>query len=616
MCGIYGTTLPYSQELVRQKLERTQFRGPDQMGVASYDTSKGLVTFGHNRLSIIDLDARSNQPFAYQNKVHLVFNGEIYNFGEIRDVLKKKGYGFTTSSDTEVICAAYLEYGKDCVQHFNGMFAFVIYDIKKQVLFGAKDRLGQKPFYYQLSKKGIEFASQISSIQLGNTNLSINKNAIEQYLAWNTIPHPYSIFNEVKKLEDGHAFTYDIQTQDFNQWAYWDIAHPTAPAFGGTYEEAKIQLESLLTDAVQHRMIADVPLGVFLSGGVDSSLIAALAVKSSEKKVKTFSVKFNEKGFDESLYAQKVADHLRTDHHVIDCDYKEGMDLITNFSHYYDEPFADASAIPSMLLAKHTKKKVTVALSGDGADEAFLGYHRYARIDEMHKYFRASYATRLLISKLLKLSPKTRHKAIGEILGSKNDSYAYLTALYRPNEIWLQGRDNPMDFTELKYLMHDQNNLHERAGDFDLKTYLSWDINTKVDRATMAYSLEARSPFLDYRVVEMARSLPTTFKYQQGNQKRILKDILYDHVPASYFDRPKAGFGMPFVVWFRNDLKDMVLSELSLENLKDIPGIKPKMAQKIIQEHMNGTWNHYPVIWKLLVLKQWLDNNGKGYSIK
>ncbi len=385
MCGIYGTTLPYTKEQVQQKLERTRFRGPDQLGIAQYDTASGRISFGHNRLSIIDLDARSNQPFTYQDQVHLVFNGEIYNFKELRDRLHKKGYTFTTSSDTEVIGAAYLEYGTDCVQHFNGMFAFVIYDEKKQQLFGAKDRLGQKPFYYQLSPAGFEFASQISSIQLFNEELSISQNAIEHYLAWNTIPHPYSIFNEVKKLDDGHAFTYDLKTKAFKVWPYWDIAFPTALPYDGTYETAKTELEDLLTDAVRMRMVADVPLGVFLSGGVDSSLVAALAAKDAEQKVKTFSVKFNEKGFDESSYAQKVADHLQTDHHVIPCDYKEGINLIENFSHYYDEPFADASAIPSMLLAKHTKKEVTVALSGDGADEAFLGYPRYQKLEKMER---------------------------------------------------------------------------------------------------------------------------------------------------------------------------------------------------------------------------------------
>ncbi|MBQ4915643.1 asparagine synthase (glutamine-hydrolyzing) [Maribacter sp. MMG018] len=616
MCGIYGTTLPYKKEQVQKKLERTQFRGPDQMGILTYDSRIGPITFGHNRLSIIDLDARSNQPFTYQDQIHLVFNGEIYNFRELRESLSKKGYAFTTTSDTEVVGAAYLEYGEDCVQHFNGMFAFVIYDVKKQHLFGAKDRLGQKPFYYQISDQGFEFSSQISSIQLFNDRLSISQNSIEQYLAWNSIPHPNSIFNEVKKLNDGHAFTYDLESKGFKDWRYWDIAFPKAQAYQGSYKDAKKDLEALLTDAVDHRMIADVPLGVFLSGGVDSSLIAALAVKNSEQKVKTFSVKFNEKGFDESAYAQKVADHLQTDHHVINCDYAEGIELIENFSHYYDEPFADASAIPSMLLAKHTKKQVTVALSGDGADEAFLGYRRYQKLEKIENTLKVPYALRMLGAPLLKIFQNNRYNGVKDILHAKSAGEAYLAMMANTNASWLHIDKRVSQVQELKYLLESDKNSFESAGDFDLKTYLSWDINTKVDRATMAYSLEARSPFLDYRVVEMAQSLPTAFKYQKGKQKRILKDILYDHVPEAYFDRPKSGFGMPLNIWFRNDLKDLVLSELSMNNLKDIPGIKPAVVTKLIDQHMNGSWNHHTMIWKLLVLRQWLGSVGKPYSIK
>lgn len=616
MCGIYGTTLPYHKDQIQKKLERTLFRGPDQMGIQSFDSKQGQVHFGHNRLSIIDLDARSNQPFSYQNQVHLVFNGEIYNFKELRETLSKKGYTFTTTSDTEVIAAAYLEYGESCVDHFNGMFAFVLYDVEKQKLFGAKDRLGQKPFYYQITPQGFEFASQISSIQLFNTQLSISQKAIEQYLVWNNVPHPNSIFNEVKKLEDGHAFRYTLETKTFKSWAYWDISYPTASQFPGIYEDAKKDLENLLTDAVQHRMIADVPLGVFLSGGVDSSLIAALASKGSDKKVKTFSVKFNEEGFDESVYAQKVASHLNTDHHVIECDYKEGLELIENFCHYYDEPFADASAIPSMLLAKHTKPEVTVALSGDGADEAFLGYRRYAKLEKIDRTLKTPQSLRNIGAKLMALFQNNRYQGVKDIIMAKNTGEAYLHMMAKANAPWMHLTSLPTEIEALKYLMNPEKNNLERAGDFDLKTYLSWDINIKVDRATMAYSLEARSPFLDYRVVELAQSLPTDFKYQKGNQKRILKDILYKHVPAAFFDRPKSGFGMPFEIWFRKDLKELVLSELSVSNLQDIPGIRPKVVSKLIQEHMDGTWNHYTMIWKLLVLRKWLDENGKTFSFK
>jgi asparagine synthase (glutamine-hydrolysing) len=615
MCGIYGSTLKYNESQVKNKLARTAFRGPDQMGWEFYKTDNYSIIFGHNRLSIIDLDARSNQPFSYLDSIEIVFNGEIYNFQEIKDTLHKKGYTFKTTSDTEVICAAYLEYGEDCVNHFNGMFAFVIFDKKTNTFFGARDRLGQKPFYYYHNGKDFEFASQISSIQLYNENLSISKNSIDAYLTWETIPDPLSIFNEVKKLLPGNSFVFDLKTGKLETKVYWDVDYEGKNKFTGSYLEAQEELATTLTDAVKLRLFADVPVGVFLSGGIDSSLIASLATKSTEN-VKTFSVKFNDKGFDESVYAQQVADHLGTDHNVIECNYNEGIDLIENFSHYYDEPFADSSAIPSMLLAKYTRKQVTVALSGDAGDESFIGYHRYNWIKKGSKILKIPYGLRLVISKLISIAPHYRLKIISEIMKSKNIGQAYIDAITGHDLSWISSGSDFKNTEELKYLIHNNKNLLERVSDYDIKTYLNWDINTKVDRATMAYSLEARAPLMDYRVVELARSFPTEFKYKNGNQKRILKDVLYKHVPKEIFDRPKAGFTMPFEKWFREDLKDFVLSELNEDGLKQIPGIDVKNVQGKIDQHIKGTWNHYPLIWKLLVLKQWLNKNSEGHVIK
>ncbi|WP_400078923.1 asparagine synthase (glutamine-hydrolyzing) [Winogradskyella sp. R77965] len=609
MCGIYGSTISYNESQVKDKLKRTAFRGPDQMGWKFYKSDNYTINFGHNRLSIIDLDPRSNQPFSYQENVEIVFNGEIYNFRDIKDRLHKKGYTFKTKGDTEVICAAYLEYGEDCVNHFNGMFAFVIYDKIKHQFFGARDRLGQKPFYYYHNGKSFEFASQVSSIQLYNTGLTISEKAIDSYLTWSTVPDPLSIFNEVKKLRPGSSFVFNLNSGSFDVKTYWDIDHKGENKFLGTYSEAQSELKTILSDAVKIRLFADVPVGVFLSGGIDSSLIASLATKTSQAKVKTFSVKFNDKGFDESIYAQEVADHLNTEHNVIECNYKEGIDLIENFHHYYDEPFADPSAIPSMLLAKHTKEQVTVALSGDAGDESFIGYHRYNWINKGSKFMKMPYASRLAISKLVSLFPNYRLKILSEYMKYKSVDLAYLDSITGESKM------KSKDVEELKYLMNSEKNLLERVTDFDIKTYLNWTINTKVDRATMAYSLEARAPLMDYRVVEFAESLPTKFKFKGNNQKRILKDVLYQYVPKHIFNRPKAGFTMPFEVWFREDLKDYVLAELNDEGLNQIPNIDVAKVKSQIQQHLDGSWNYYPIIWKLLVLKQWLNNN-KGYVIK
>lgn len=609
MCGIYGSTILYKESQIEDKLERTSFRGPDQMGWKIYPSDKQSITLGHNRLSIIDLDARSNQPFSYGENIEIVFNGEIYNFKDIKDVLHKKGYSFKTTSDTEVICAAYLEYGESCLNHFNGMFAFVIYDKNKNQFFGARDRLGVKPFYYYHNGTDFEFASQISSIQLHNSNLSISKKAIDAYLTWGAVPDPLSIFNEVTKLRSGNSFVFDLNSGNLKIKTYWDIDYNGHNKFLGNYSDAQSRLKNILSDAVKIRMIADVPVGVFLSGGVDSSLIAALAAETSDVKVKTFSVKFNDKGFDESKYAQQVANHLKTEHNIIECNYNEGLDLIENFNHYYDEPFADSSAIPSMLLAKHTKKQVTVALSGDAGDESFIGYQRYDWIKKGAYFMQIPYPMRLILSKLTALTPNYRLKILSEFMAYRSINTAYL------NSVSDQNIASSKDVEELKYLMHENKNLMERVSDFDLKTYLNWDINTKVDRATMAYSLEARAPLMDYRVVEFARSLPTEFKFKGKNQKRILKDLLYQYVPKEIFNRPKAGFTMPFEKWFREDLKDYVLTELNSDSLNEIPSINVEETILKINRHMDGISNQYPLIWKLLVLKQWLNNN-KGYEIR
>lgn len=615
MCGIYGTTLNYNEQQVKDKLKRTAFRGPDQMGWQFYKKDNRQIIFGHNRLSIIDLDPRSNQPFTYYDTIHIVFNGEVYNFKTIKETLSKKGYSFKTTSDTEVLCAAYLEYGEKCVDYFVGMFSFVIYDEKNNILFGARDRLGKKPFYYYHNGKDFEFASQISSIQLHSNNLTISERAIAYYLSWGNVPDPQSIFSQVKKLKAGHKFTFNLSSGEFKSQPYWDIDYTNKNPYKGSYEDAKQELKTILNDAVKSRLFADVPVGVFLSGGVDSSLVAATATQTSSAKVKTFSVKFNEKGFDESHYAQQVADHLQTDHHVIECNYNEGIDLIKNFCHYYDEPFSDSSAIPSMLLAKHTKKHVTVALSGDGGDESFIGYHRYNWAKKGGVYYKLPLPIRKLGAGVLSLLPHYRLNVIAKALQFKDVNEVYLGAMTGVDLSHINTDYNTRLVDESKYLMHNNKNLFERISDFDTKTYLNWDINTKVDRASMAFSLEVRAPLLDHQIVEFANSLPTSFKFHKKEMKRILKDVLYESVPKHIFNRPKAGFTMPFAEWFREDLKDYVLSELNEDTLKSLPCIDAKKVQFMINQHMGGTWNRYPLIWSLLVLKQWLSTNGKGISI-
>ncbi len=606
MCGIYGSTIKYSSKIVEKKLARINFRGPDFSSFSQDDD----IILGHNRLSIIDLNIRSNQPLSYLH-LKIVFNGEIYNYQEIKYKLIKKNYVFETDSDTEVICAAYLAYGTDCVKQFNGMFAFVIYDSIKNELFGARDRFGKKPFYYSHSGRSFEFASQPSEISYGR-NLNIDDTAIQDYLFWGYVPEPKSIYCEVKKLPAAHSFKFALQTGDLKIANYWDLDYNWENKFTGTYDSAKSKLEELLADAVKIRLFADVPLGIFLSGGIDSSLVAAMAVKQVDK-VKTFAIKFNEKGFDESIYAAKVAQHLGTEHHTITCNHFEGIQLITEFSKYYDEPFADSSAIPSMLLSKYTKKHVTVALSGDAGDEAFLGYHRYNWINQVELWFKLPLSVRKTIAKLINISPMYRHKLIAMGLSIDTIENLYLQMFSGMENSWLT-KAPKIDVNLLRILNSPLKPLLERISDFDIKTYLNGDINTKVDRASMAFSLETRAPLMDYRVIEFSRSLPTNFKLENGIQKRILKDLLFDHVPPNYFNRPKAGFSMPFKTWFKNDLKAYVLDSLTKIELQNIPGINVRRTLEIIEEHMSGKWNRSTQIWKLLVLVQWLKNEKLNHS--
>lgn len=601
MCGIYGSTIYYSDEVVREKLARVNFRGPDHTGFERLQQ----VILGHNRLAIVDLDHRSDQPFSYRH-LKIVFNGEIYNYKAIRAQLKAFGYTFYTNSDTEVLAAAYLQYGRHCVEHFNGMFAFVIYDPKLNQLFGARDRLGKKPFYYALNSSGFEFASQPAQIAIGRS-LTFDEQAINQYFIWGYVPEPRCAWNEIKKLPAGCMFTYDLNTRRIEEKKYWDLDTNFEHLYNGSYNKAKTDLKALLTHAVDIRMHADVELGVFLSGGIDSSLIASLAVKNSSR-VNTFCIRFDEKEYDESAFAEKIANHLKTNHHTITCRAEEGMSLIEGFGKYYDEPFADPSAIPTLLLSKYTKNYVTVALSGDGGDESFLGYARYRWLNTANKLFKYPVVVRMLLGKALQMSSNYRHKLIAMGLRCRNVESLYALTLGGLEYSWLEHSGLGLDVPFMDTLSQPGRSFLHRMSAFDIKTYLNGDINTKVDRASMAFAIETRAPLMDHRIVSFAQRLPDSYKFHRGIQKRILKDILYEHVPQCFFNRSKAGFSVPLRHWFRNELKDYVLDRLSLNNLNNIPGVNASKASLMIKDHLNGKQNRFLPIWKLLVMTQWLEN--------
>lgn len=596
MCGIYGTTRNITREEVDRKLSLIDFRGPDYF---ASDVSKNVI-LGHRRLSIIDLDSRSNQPLKY-GSLRITFNGEIYNYRSLRNQLISDGYHFETNGDTEVICALYLKYEERLVDKLIGMFAFVIHDEKKGILFGARDRTGQKPFYYSLADESFEFSSQPSQIALGR-NMRVNYEALNAYLLLKYIPTGFSAWEEIRSLEPGWFFKYTIGSKNFVKYRYWD-PFSVPVSFAGDYEDALSEFEYIFSESVKMRMESDVPLGVFLSGGVDSSLVAAYAAENSVEKINTFSIKFGESDFDESHYAKAVGNALGTNHYTFECSPNEGMHLIEDYLKYYDEPFSDSSAIPSMLLSRETKKKVTVALTGDGADESFMGYKRYDYLNLIGYMMRFPSPLKAVLHGSSEVLPFTRLKTLGRLLKTEDIYKVYENMMTTENE-FLKSKPSIGFANTLRDL---NGGMLDRISRFEIHNYMTNDINTKVDRASMAYSMEARSPFLDHRLIEFALSLPQNYKFKRGYQKRILKDALNKHLPSHIINRPKAGFSMPFELWFRNELKEFVMDELNDKFLDNFDILIPEICKHKIQNHMEGKENNFPLIWSLLVVKKWIS---------
>lgn len=603
MCGIYGINKIQPKEKISNILKLANYRGPDYSGLEI--TSE--FSFGHNRLAIIDLDARSNQPFQIE-EYSIVFNGEIYNYQEIKKELQDKGQHFITDSDTEVIVKSYIEYGEDCLDKFNGMFAFVIYDPKKNIFFGARDRMGKKPFYYYIKDEIFEFASQLKQISF-EKDLSIDKKSEKLYFRYGYVPEPYTIFKNVYKLEAGYSFTYDLSNKHFKKKQYWDISTQNN-YLNKSYNDIKNKLKTLLIDSINLRLHADVPVGLFLSGGVDSSLVASIVAKELNQKLDTFSIKFSDSEFDESNYAEEVADILGTKHHTLSCTPDDMIELIENLNEYYDEPYNDSSSLAMMILARETKKHVTVALSGDGGDELFWGYNSYFRMKKVSKLYKLPKFIRVGVAKILSKSSNYRLKRVAEGLAINNleELFLYSNRLFDFQKLF--HKNNILCQDPYKKYLYSEKPLFERMSDYDIKTYMNGDIFTKVDRATMAYSLEARTPLVDYRLVEMSQKIPFKYKYKNGEGKYILKDILYDYLPKEIFQRPKSGFTVPLKNWFRNELKDYVYETLSKENLETIDDINVEYVNKMIENHMNGSENNYHQLWTLITYIKWMEKYG------
>ena len=599
MCGIYLTNIPNSKSTLKLRLREINYRGPDNTEIISIND----VTLGHLRLAIIDLDSRSNQPMSFDNLL-IVFNGEIYNHKEIRTKLEsEKKYTFKTASDTEVLLKSYHAWGEKMLQYINGMFAFSIYDKVNQTIFSARDRLGVKPFYYSWEDGKFEICSQLTPFL---NKGKISKDAISIYLQTGYIPSPYSIYDNIYKLPPGHTLQFDLRNKRKILKKYWDLDKVTVKK--ATYKEAKEKLHALLRDAVKIRMQSDVPYGSFLSGGIDSALVTAIASKVSQERIKTFTIGFEDPKFDESRLAAKFSKILKTNHTETKCNAKDLINLLPTFFKVYDEPFADSSAIPSLLLNKTTKRIATVALSGDGGDESFLGYNHFDWVKKVSFFFKISYSLRKVFSYLIpfKFFGKKGKSIKNIFLCPTIDTFiesifiGFDSILLKKDNKWLD------QYRDYKYNSGDE---IQKTSDLNIKLWLENDSNVKVDRSSMAYSVEVRSPFLDYRIVEYARTLPVNFRFKGSFRKKILRDILTEYIPEKVFDAPKMGFGVPIKNWIRKELYDQFTNVTNSDLLARFDLIDIKKIEKMFNAHIEEKADYSAYLWRIFVLQKWLEKN-------
>lgn len=618
MCGIagflaFGENRP-GEELLRAMGNAMAHRGPDASGI--HLSHGGRAGLSHRRLSILDLTETGAQPMASAGgSMILCYNGEVYNFREIREELESKGHRFRGGSDTEVILAACREWGvREAVSRCIGMFAFALWDERAGRMHLVRDRLGIKPLFLARAPGLVLFASELKALMAcPSFSREVDRAALQYYLEFQYVPAPHSIFRGARKVLPGRIVTIAADGTESEE-VYWDLfdhwrkgEDPPRPE-GECLEE----LSALLASSVRYRMVSDVPLGAFLSGGIDSSMTVALMRQAATGPVRTFSIGFREAGYDESGHAREVARHLGTDHHEKICTPREALTLVRKIPDAYDEPFADSSAIPTMLVSEFTRRHVTVSLSGDGGDELFCGYPRYdwvrqgSVVQGIPGFLRrplASLLARIPVHKIQRGAESILHDDPAEM-------YFHTVGIFERRRI---GEIVPRvaDDSGLSYFgtFRDPRagGIVERAMATDIRTYLVDDILAKVDRASMAYSLEARVPLLDHRVVEFAARLPTSLKVRDGISKYLLRQALYRHVPKVLIDRPKMGFGIPVNRWLRNELRPLLDEYLNGERVRREGFLRPEGVARVVREHLSGRRDHQYRLWALLIFAMWRE---------
>ncbi len=635
MCGIAGGVWSYGkpgldESTTRLMTDALRHRGPDDDGIwtqhsahiSLHSDSKSSpgVALGFRRLSIIDLST-GHQPLGNEDgTIQIVFNGEIYNYRELRRRLEGAGHVFKTNTDTETIVHLYEDLGVECFEHLNGMFAIALWDSRRERLILARDRLGKKPLYFADLDGQLFFASELKSLVLApGIRKQINPGAVDLFLTYQYIPHPYSIYRDIQKLSPGHFAIYEKETLSVAPfWKIdWAREEPTS------LEAASREVNRLLTDAVSVRLRSDVPLGAFLSGGIDSSLVVAIAQKQLDVPIRTFSIGFSEPEFDETSYAQMVADHVGTKHERFEVT-PDALEIIDKLSYQYDEPFSDSSAVPTWYLSELTRREVTVALSGDGGDELFGGYERYRALvlcQRIQKWLPFAWLNKSGILNRLpdstaRRSVLRRARRLCEGLGQAPlEQYmnwiqifgeAQRLELYRESFVEQLPDRDPVSFLRNAWGKAGKRDLVSCASATDLQSYLPCALMTKVDIASMAHSLEARQPFLDYRLVEWAAALPSHLKLRGSTGKYLLRHAFRDLLPAPIWNRSKMGFGVPIAKWFRTTLRDRTYDALLSKDSKCHSFLREESIRALVDAHMSGRENQAYRLWNLLMLELWL----------
>lgn len=622
MCGIAGY-ISLDKAIIETKLQQSaeimQHRGPDAAGF--YFSESKTVGFAHRRLSILDLTTAANQPmYAADGRYCIVFNGEVYNFNELKQQLSDNGKSLRTTSDTEVILELFIQKGTASFASLNGMFAFAIYDIKERIITLCRDHVGIKPLFYYADEKQFAFASELKAIKKIIGKLEINPDAIPYFLHLGFIPEPLTIYRNIYKFPSAHYLQFSIDLKSFSNIssqvkAFWQLDETITQ--GKTKDEAtaKSSLNHLLYDAVEKQLISDVPIGTFLSGGVDSSIVTAIAANiSGNEKIKTFSIAIDDGKYNESKFAKQVAAHLKTDHHEFAVKEKEVMELVDKLIPAYDEPFADSSAFPTMMVSRLAKQHVTVALSGDGGDELFHGYNMYTWARRLSNPLLPLIKEPLYaVSKLM----SNKYQRAGNLYDypKKDHLHTHIFSqeqyYFKEHELSALLKKPSFNFDGLNKLPGNISALlkEEKQSFWDFNHYLKDDLLVKVDRASMQYGLESRVPLLDYRIVEFAYNLDPSLKIKDGTMKYLLKQVLYEHVPKEIFERPKWGFTIPLAKWLKTDLK-YLLDKYTAEEVIDKYGILHYEAvKKLKADYFKGKDFLYNRLWLVLVLHWWLEDN-------